>query len=66
MQAPIICSSPLWSKITNSMYYVIAKDMQPYSTINDAGFRHMIATFQPRYTPPDQKNSCYSLYSPAI
>ena len=29
--------------------------MQPYDTINDVGFWHMIATFQPKYTPPDQK-----------
>ena len=29
--------------------------MQPYDTINDVGFRHMIATFQPGYTPPDRK-----------
>ena len=29
--------------------------MQPYDTINDVGFQHMIAAFQPRYTPPDRK-----------
>ena len=29
--------------------------MQPYDTVNDVEFRHMIATFQPRYTPPDRK-----------
>ena len=29
--------------------------MQPYDTINDAGFWHMIATFRPRYAPPDRK-----------
>lgn len=29
--------------------------MQPYDTINDVGFQHMITTFQPRYTPPDRK-----------
>ena len=55
MQSPIIRSSPLWNKLTNSISYFIAKDMQPYDTINDVGFRHMIATFQPRYTPPDRK-----------
>ena len=30
MQSPIICSSPLWNKLTNSIFYFIAKDMQPY------------------------------------
>ena len=29
--------------------------MQPYDTINDVGFHHMIAMFQLRYTPPDRK-----------
>ena len=55
MQSPILHSSPLWNKLTNSICYFIAKDMQPYDTINDVGFCHMIATFQPRYTPPDRK-----------
>ena len=55
MQSPIIRSSPLWNKLTNSISYFIAKDMQPHDTINDVEFRHMIATFQPRYTPPDRK-----------
>ena len=55
MQSPIVRSSPLWNKLTNSICYFIAKDMQPYDTINDVGFRHMITTFQPRYMPPDRK-----------
>lgn len=29
--------------------------MQPYDTINDVGFWYTITTFQPKYTPPDQK-----------
>ncbi len=29
--------------------------MQPIDTINDPGFRAMIKTFEPRYTPPDRK-----------
>ena len=47
MQSPIIHSSPLWNKLTNSISYFIANDMQPYDydTINDVGFCHIIATF---------------------
>ena len=55
MQSPIARSTPLWNKLTYSICYFIAKDMQPYYTINDVGFQHMIAEFQPRYTPPDRK-----------
>ena len=54
MQSPIVHLFPLWNKLTNSISYFITKDMQLYDTINDAGF-HMIATFQPRYAPPDRK-----------
>ena len=29
--------------------------MQPYDTVNDAGFLKMLHTFEPRYSPPDRK-----------
>ena len=48
-------SSVRWKTLTDSVCYFIAKDLQPYDTVNDAGFRHMIKTFEPRYTPPDRK-----------
>ena len=54
-QFPIVRSSPLWNKLTNSICYFITKDMQPYDTVNDKGFQHLLHTFQPRYTPPDCK-----------
>ena len=37
------------------MCYFIAKDMQPYDTVNDAGFLKMLHTFEPRYSPPNRK-----------
>ena len=45
MQSPIVRSSPLWIKLTHSICYFIAKDMQPYNTINDIDFQHMITAF---------------------
>ena len=36
------------------MYFII-KYMQPLDTIDDKGFRHMIHTFEPRYTSPSRK-----------
>jgi len=41
--------------LNNSVCYFIAKDMHPYQTVNDAGFRAMLAAFDPRYTPMDRK-----------
>ncbi len=35
--------------------YFIVKDMHPLDTIDDKGFRHMIHTFEPKYTPPSRK-----------
>ena len=47
--------STKWNKLTDGVLYFIAKDMQPLDTIDDKGFRHMINTFEPRYTPPSRK-----------
>jgi len=38
MQSPIVSSFPLWNKPANLISYFIAKDMQPYDTINNVGF----------------------------
>ena len=39
----------------STICYFIAKDMQPYDTINDEGFWCMVDAFHPRYTPLDRK-----------
>ena len=52
---PIVCSTPLWNKLTNSVCYFIAKDMQPYDTVNHKGFQHLLHTFQPHYQLRDRK-----------
>ena len=53
---PLPRSSPRWKTLTDSVCYFIAKDLQPYDTVNDPGFLHMINTFEPRYKPPDRKS----------
>ena len=41
--------------LNNSVCYFILKDMQPYQTVNDPGFRAMLSAFDPRYVPMDRK-----------
>ncbi len=48
-------SSPKWNKLTESVCYFVAKDMQPLDTVDDSGFRHLLKTFEPRYDPPSRK-----------
>jgi hypothetical protein len=48
-------SSSRWNKLTDSVCYFIAKDMQPLDTVDDKGFRNLIRTFEPRYDPPSRK-----------
>ena len=52
---PMLHSSPRWKKLTDAVCYFIAKDGQPLDTVNDKGFRHLLSSFEPRYTPPDRK-----------
>ena len=54
-QFPFQKSNPRWRKLTESVCYFLAKDMLPFDTVNDPGFRHMINVFEPRYIPPDRK-----------
>ena len=41
--------------LNDSVCYCISKDMQPYQTVNDSGFRAMLSAFDPRYVPMDRK-----------
>ena len=52
---PISRSSNRWIQLTKSIGYFIAKDMQPYDTVNDTGFLKMVHAFEPHYSPPDRK-----------
>lgn len=48
-------TSTWWKMLTDSVCYFIAKDMQPYQSVNDPGFQHLLHTFDQRYHPPDRK-----------
>lgn len=39
-------------KITRAVGAFIAKDLQPFSVVEDVGFRHLIKTLDPRYVVP--------------
>ncbi|XP_036143360.1 zinc finger BED domain-containing protein 4-like [Monomorium pharaonis] len=40
------------SKITNAVVYKIAKDQQPFSVVEDKGFRNLLSIVAPLYTVP--------------
>ncbi|ROK35859.1 Zinc finger BED domain-containing protein 1 [Anabarilius grahami] len=41
-------------KITTSISYFIAKDMRPYSVVENQGFRYMVHSMEPRYVIPSR------------
>ena len=49
-------ASPRWNRLTDSICYFVAKDMQPFETVDDLGFRKLIHTFEPTYDPPSRKS----------
>ena len=52
---PLPKTSARWKRLTESVCYFLAKDMNPIDTVNDPGFRKMIREFEPRYAIPDRK-----------
>ena len=46
--------SPRWNQLTDALCYFIARDMQPFDTVNDSGFQHLLHALEPRYVPPDK------------
>ena len=48
-------TSARWNQITDAVCFFIARDMQPFDTVNDPGFRHLLRELEPRYVPPDRK-----------
>ncbi|XP_011859962.1 PREDICTED: zinc finger BED domain-containing protein 4-like [Vollenhovia emeryi] len=43
------------SKITNALMYMIAVDRQPFSVVEDKGFRNLLSVVAPLYTVPCRK-----------
>ena len=52
---PLAKTSHRWQKLTQSICYFIAKDINPVVTVNGIGFRRMIKEFEPCYVVPDRK-----------
>ena len=48
-------ASPKWNKLTESVCYFVAKDMQALDMVDDSGFWHLLKTCEPRYDPPSRK-----------
>ena len=44
-QEPFSRSSSKWSKLTESLCYFLAKDSQPFDTVNGAGFQNFFMTW---------------------
>ena len=52
---PFSHTSQRWRSLTDSICYFVAKDMQPFQTVNDPGFRQLLKALEPRYECPDHK-----------
>jgi hypothetical protein len=48
-------NNPKQIQITEKIAMMIAKDLQPYSVVEDPGFRAVIAAAEPRYVMPSRK-----------
>ena len=46
---PLSSGHPRWKKLTDSVWYFIAKDMLPFDTMNSHGFQHFVNAFEPQY-----------------
>ena len=62
---PLAHTSHRWKSLTESVCYFIAKDMQPFQTVNDAGFRQLLKALEPRYECPDRK-TISTIYMPCL
>lgn len=51
----LAANSPRAQKITNAIATYICKDIQPYSAVENDGFRGLMKTLEPRYVIPTRK-----------
>ena len=54
-QEPFSHNSSKWIKLTESLCYFLAKDTQPFDTVNGVGFQKLVHDLKLRYKPPDRK-----------
>lgn len=52
--APLLAASKRAKDITQSIGFFIANDMQPFSVVEDAGFRQLVHTLEPKYHIPSR------------
>ena len=45
---PLPHSFQRWKSITNSVCYFVAKDMYPFQTVDEPGFRQLLQSLEPR------------------
>ena len=64
-QEPFPRNSSKWIKLTESLCYFLAKDTQPFDTVNGAGFQKLVHDLEPRYKLPDRK-TISTTYMPQI
>lgn len=43
-------------KISESVVHFVCKDLQPYSVVENGGFRHMVNTMELRYVVPTRRH----------
>ena len=55
LQAKFPTTSPKAKKITDALVSYICKDLRPYSSVENEGFRALIAECEPRYTIPTRR-----------
>lgn len=53
---PLPADSHRARSITKALGVFIAKDMQPYAVVEDAGFQHLIGVLEPRYNVPSRRH----------
>lgn len=50
-------------RITQSVAAFIAKDLRPYSVVENSGFRHLLKTLEPRYKLPSRSHFTDKVYN---
>lgn len=69
-EAPLSQDSPIFQRITTLVAYMIGKDLQPFSMVEDVGFVTLLQYLAPRYKIPDRKyfrNTAFvKLYEDAV
>lgn len=61
LQSFLACNSVKKTQLTEKIAKMIYKDLQPFSIVEDDGFRDLMRTAEPRYVIPSRKSFRYSI-----